>query len=154
MNKKVAVVTGSSKGIGKAIAVRLAAEGALVAAHYGERRDDAEETVRQIETAGGQAFALGANLKQPDAIRALFADLKGELAGRGHDAVDILVNNAGVGPQVNGLRGRSLKGDGRADQAYGRRCEITVQINIAGRNNAPRSARRRKIAVNDKSVPC
>lgn len=97
LNGKTALVTGASRGIGRAIAVRLAAEGALVAAHYGERRDDAEETVRQIETAGGQAFALGANLKQPDAIRALFADLKGELAGRGHDAVDILVNNAGVG---------------------------------------------------------
>jgi 3-oxoacyl-[acyl-carrier protein] reductase len=96
LNGKTALVTGASRGIGRAIAIRLAADGALVAVHYGQRRDGAEDTVRQIEAAGGAAFAIGADVRQPDAIKALFVDLDREMAARGHDALDILVNNAGI----------------------------------------------------------
>ncbi len=53
---KVALVTGASRGIGRAIAKRLANDGALVAVHYGSRKDDAEETVHEIRSDGGQAF--------------------------------------------------------------------------------------------------
>lgn len=59
---RIAVVTGASRGIGRAIALRLAAEGALVAVHYRTRRDSAAETVSAIEAAGGTAFAIGAKL--------------------------------------------------------------------------------------------
>ena len=52
---KVALVTGASRG-GRAIAKRLANDGALVAVHYGSRKDDAEETVHEIRSDGGQAF--------------------------------------------------------------------------------------------------
>lgn len=94
---KFALVTGASRGIGRAIAVRLAKQGALVAAHYGFRREDAQKTVQLIEEAGGNAFAIGADLSLPEAVNTLFADIDAELANRGHDAIDILVNNAGIG---------------------------------------------------------
>ena len=53
---KVALVTGASRGIGRAIAKRLANDGALVAVHYGSRKDDAEETVHEIRSDGGKLF--------------------------------------------------------------------------------------------------
>ncbi|MEC3287537.1 SDR family NAD(P)-dependent oxidoreductase, partial [Bacillus cereus] len=54
---KVALVTGASRGIGRAIAKRLENDGAVVAVHYGNRKDGAEETVHEIHSNGGQAFA-------------------------------------------------------------------------------------------------
>ena len=61
LKNKIAVVTGSSRGIGRAIAERLAKEGALVVVHYGSNSKAADETVRAIKSESGAAFALPAN---------------------------------------------------------------------------------------------
>jgi 3-oxoacyl-[acyl-carrier protein] reductase len=90
---KTALVTGASRGIGRSIAERLAADGALVAVHYGSNETAAKETVAAIENAGGQAFAVRAELGAPGDLDALFAGLQDGLAGR---PLDVLVNNAGV----------------------------------------------------------
>jgi NAD(P)-dependent dehydrogenase (short-subunit alcohol dehydrogenase family) len=90
---RTALVTGASRGIGRAIAERLAADGALVAVHYGSNDAAAEQTVTAIEKAGGQAFAVRADLAETAELDGLFARLWDGLAGR---PLDILVNNAGV----------------------------------------------------------
>jgi NAD(P)-dependent dehydrogenase (short-subunit alcohol dehydrogenase family) len=96
LEEKVALVTGASRGIGRAIALRLADDGALVAVHYGRSPEAAEETVRAIERSGGSAFAIGADLEQEDAAEQIFRQLDARLADRAA-RLDILVNNAGVG---------------------------------------------------------
>jgi 3-oxoacyl-[acyl-carrier protein] reductase len=90
---RTALVTGASRGIGRAIAERLAADGALVAVHYGSNETAARETVAAIEKAGGQAFAVRADMSESAQLDALFAGLQDGLAGR---ALDVLVNNAAV----------------------------------------------------------
>ncbi|WP_372392456.1 SDR family oxidoreductase [Xanthomonas sp. NCPPB 3582] len=90
-NTPVALVTGASRGIGAAIAQRLAHDGFAVVLNYAGRADEAEQVVRGIETAGGRAISVQADVSDPAAVERLFAAAEGAYGG-----VDVLVNNAGI----------------------------------------------------------
>jgi 3-oxoacyl-[acyl-carrier protein] reductase len=88
---KVALVTGSSKGIGAAIAQHLAADGAAVVVNYARSAAPAEALVQRIQSAGGKAVAVQADLSKPDEAAKLIS-----AAIKAFGRLDILVNNAGV----------------------------------------------------------
>ena len=88
---KVAVVTGASKGIGAAIALQLAKDGAAVVVNYSSSKEGADRVVSEITGNGGKAVAVQANVAKPADIQRLFAESKKAF---GH--VDVLVNNAGI----------------------------------------------------------
>lgn len=89
---KTALVTGGSRGIGRAIALKLAQAGAQVLVHFSASPKDADEVVEQIKQAGGRATAVGADLGAPDGPHKLAAAVR-KIVG---DRLDVLVNNAGV----------------------------------------------------------
>lgn len=91
LDNKVAIITGSSRGIGKAIATRLAKDGAAVVINYSHSADKAEAAVNEIEQNGGKAVAIGADVSKVADLERLFEQTVDKLG-----KVDILVNCAGV----------------------------------------------------------
>jgi 3-oxoacyl-[acyl-carrier protein] reductase len=88
---KVAIVTGASRGIGRAIALRLSQEGASVVVNYARGAEQAKDVVSAIEAAGGKALAVQADVRKTAEIRDLF-----DRTQETYSQIDILVNNAGV----------------------------------------------------------
>jgi 3-oxoacyl-[acyl-carrier protein] reductase len=120
---KVALVTGGSRGIGRAIAVALGRRGAKVIVNYAARADAARETAAAVEAAGGQAaiaaFDVADAAAVTDAIKAI---------GKDHGGLDILVNNAGVA--INGLLLRF------SDEQW----QKTLAVNLGGAFHCIRAA--------------
>ena len=92
LKDKVAVITGASRGIGRAIALQFAQEGSPVVINYRQQRQAAEAVAAEVWTLGGQALVFGADVVDRAAVCALFAAAEQRFGG-----VDILVNNAGIG---------------------------------------------------------
>lgn len=88
---RTALVTGGSRGIGRAIAIQLAAQGCDVAVNYASRADAAEAVVAEIDAAGGSAIAVGADVSDPAAVEAMLAEI-----GDAFEPPTIVVNNAGI----------------------------------------------------------
>src|SRR6202790_3293823 len=91
LSNKVAVVTGSSKGIGAGIAKGLAAEGAAVVVNYASSKEGAERVVSEIKAKGGKAVAIQGDVSKAKDVERLFAE-----TNRAFGRLDVLVNNAGV----------------------------------------------------------
>ena len=121
--ERVAVVTGASRGIGAAIAARLARDGFAVMINYAESVAPAEELAAKIKTSGGLAAVCKADVSKPEDVRRLFAETIGAFGG-----VDVLVNNAGVMSLAN-----IVDVD---DAAFDR----MIDINLKGSFNAMREA--------------
>lgn len=90
---RVAIVTGGSGGIGRASALRLAADGIAVVVHYNANKDRAEETVQAITATGGRALSAGGDIADEASAAALFDAAEREFGG-----VDVLVHTAGIMP--------------------------------------------------------
>jgi len=90
-SSKVAIVTGASRGIGAAVAERLAGDGFTVVINHSASGAPAEKLAREIEGKGCRALAIKADVGDPDAVRGMF-----EAAERAFGGIDVLVNNAGI----------------------------------------------------------
>ncbi len=123
---KVAIVTGASRGIGAAIARRLAADGFNVLVNYAGSAADAEALVREIEKAGGQAITARADVSDAAAVARMF-----DAAEAAYGGVDVLVNNAGI---------MKLATVAESDDAL---FDSQVAINLKGSFNTLREAARR-----------
>ena len=120
---KVALVTGGSRGIGRAICVALAKRGATVVVNYAARKDAADETAALVTAAGGKAAVSGFDVADAAAVAEAIKQI-----GKDHGGLDILVNNAGVA--INGLLLRY-----KDDQ-----WQRTLAVNLTGAFNCARAA--------------
>jgi 3-oxoacyl-[acyl-carrier protein] reductase len=91
LENRVAVVTGGSRGLGRAIALELARRGAFVTVNYNRNGKEAENTLAAIQADGGNGKAYQTDISKPDQVQAMFKEIF-----RDHKKVDILVNNAGI----------------------------------------------------------
>jgi 3-oxoacyl-[acyl-carrier protein] reductase len=91
MTDRVAIVTGASGGIGRAVAVRLAQEGMAVAVHYAGNRDRAQQTADEVVAAGGRSLMVTADVADEDQVATMFDQVEAEFGG-----VDVVVNTAGI----------------------------------------------------------
>lgn len=123
---KVAIVTGGSRGIGAAIAGRLAAEGFTVLINFAGNTDAAEALVSRIEAAGGHALTAQADIRDPAAVIRMFDNAEAAFGG-----VDVLVNNAGI---------MKLATVAETDDEL---FDSSVAINLKGAFNTLREAARR-----------
>ena len=123
---RVAIVTGSSRGIGAAIAKRLATDGFTVIVNYAGRAADADKVVQEIEAAGGRALAVQADVSHPAEVAAMFGQAETLYGG-----VDVLVNNAGI---------MQLAPLADTDDAL---LERTIAVNLKGTFNTLRAAAKR-----------
>lgn len=97
----VALVTGASRGIGRAIAIQLAKDGATVVVHYGHDQTATNEVIQSITSTGGTAFPVQAELDTLKGVYALYDALDAALIEQtGTTQFDILVNNAGIYPRA------------------------------------------------------
>jgi 3-oxoacyl-[acyl-carrier protein] reductase len=92
LSGKTALVTGASRGIGRASALALARAGAQVLVHYGRGKEEAEAVVQEISSIGGRADAISADLSRPDGASALAKQVRAIVG----DRLDILISNAGI----------------------------------------------------------
>ncbi len=92
LTNRVALVTGASRGIGRAIAISLAEAGAAVAVNYLEKATQAHQVVREIVDKGGRAMTAAADVSQAKAVAGIVEAVASELG-----PIDVLVNNAGIG---------------------------------------------------------
>lgn len=91
LGNEVALITGASRGIGRAIALALATEGAKVVINYASACEAAEQVVKEITEMGGEAIAVKADVSQPDAVENLIQQTLDKFS-----RIDVLVNNAGI----------------------------------------------------------
>jgi 3-oxoacyl-[acyl-carrier protein] reductase len=123
LENKLALVTGASRGIGAAIAARLAREGAAVLVNYSASADKAEAVVKAIRAEGGQAEAVQADLSTLEGVANLLSAVDGAFDGRFKGRLDVLVNNAGTvdyGPFLEST-----------DDSYERQFNLNVRAPIA-----------------------
>lgn len=125
-SNKVAIVTGASRGIGAAIAERLARDGFAVAVNYAGSKAAADAVVARIGSTGGRAIGVQGDVSDPAAVRALF-----DAAEKAFGGVDVLVNNAGV---------MALKPIADSDDAM---FDRMMAINLKGTFNGMREAAKR-----------
>jgi 3-oxoacyl-[acyl-carrier protein] reductase len=124
--KKVAIVTGASRGIGAAVARRLAQDGFTVLVNYAGSASEAEALVNEIEKAGGHAITAQANVSDPAAVAKMFDAAEAAFGG-----VDVLVNNAGI---------MKLATIAESDDAL---FDSQIAVNLKGTFNTLREASRR-----------
>ncbi|MBJ7347583.1 MAG: 3-oxoacyl-ACP reductase FabG [Thermoleophilaceae bacterium] len=121
--RRVALVTGGSRGIGRATALRLAADGHDLAITYSNDSEGAATTVSELEAVGARAIAIQADVRDSDAVTALFAAVTDQLG-----PVEVLVNNAGVSH------------DGLAVRLSDEQWSQTLDTNLTGAFNCSRAA--------------